>query len=1617
MTSTFKTRVQNFVAPRQIPDFLVNFSYSFAGDSARSRLQAGAASAITPSGNGTKKSSSSASLALPSTSSTTGASPTNPIARTQSACFAVTKTPSAKGLALIKSEMTEKTPPPTDLSWLEALALLHKLEKQLTYEVQNDIQRLKQRMTASKIELVSRKSIRLHQMRVLLNQTRRLAREEESVMGDFTSVKAVIESGPKAPTGIDEDDFSATRAKLITLGGKLTDIRRRQQRLAGQVEELQGAMKELVNMDQLKEMDGYEFNMESFKRESSALPDMPRLTPTLGTSYGLFNHAPYTPESSRPPSRPSSRMSMESDREFSTIPENATHRTVKLRVQVDSTDDEDLPSDAYLPQQRRKKQLGPNRGRSRSHLTSESSDAESEDCYQVATFNRMTPAEAKQKAEEDRKKALEEEERIRKEVDEQLKKEAEEEERQKEEAAQKKKEEDEKKKAAMEARQKAAAEKAAQLEAKKKAAEEKKKSEADAKRKEEQEKKKAENEAKRKKEEEAKKKQEEAEEKKKAEAEAKKAEVEAKRKAAAEKKKAEEEAERKQKEEEETKKKQAEEEAKRKKEEQWAKKKQNEADAIAQKKEEEAAQQRQQEEERKQIEAEKKAAEDRLRDEAIAAEEAKLKKEAAEARKQAESARAKKEAMEEKKKVEQEIEIENQKKKKELEAKMKAEDNERKHSELAAKLQAEELERKPSTVSRERKISTSASGRASKAEEEEEMLFDEKQQITSKEDLFSAISDTSLKSGKKMRQRRKLKAEEEYEDSEEEVPAKKQSYKSRTTSRDRAPEVQSVREDVEMVSRTSGKSRTTSGERGRLDEPESMDTSTSQIKSRPTSRANAAKSPVLPVEETIEQPKTVKSRTVSRERPKAMEMEIAEDPMDLREAIQKASAPQRKPSGDTAQVKRSAFKSRTSSRETKDTDAYTTTSEEGFPVNNSLSRQASGDTLDRPGQRVSRPPSRFSDMASENIDQLTWEDDDDEESMPSLAPMPGLHGAKSRTSSRDGLHGAKSRTNSRERPASKDSTRPASRSIPDLEPHSSIIDSMPRPGSRTLAQEEEIMRLVGEQEKSRSRASSKSGGSRTSSRERPTTLDIPSAMEQAAGTKRTRTTSRERPKDLFPDFDEENIEAEQQKLSARGAKARTQSRERPPGAGVGRQGSFGEADERTGARGRQRVAPLWPEDSSDSEYNQQNRTRSRTSSADRKRLVGGGRDDLLAEDQGYDALPPGPSPGGYRTYRDEMELDTQQYADQYAAAETALPDDASFHDAADRFDDEEDEPPPTEPIFQRSPAQEQYFQSQEADPISQSLSSASGFSRESISMLDARSRTTSRDKLRQDQASIGSGRSREKLDQQQSSYDYLHPDQEAPAHGARSRTSSRDSRRYGYVPPEEEEMPLRSRTASREGRQTFLSPEESDPIRSRTSSREERYKVGLDDRYTTADDQYGEANVLDYPQYRYDDRQVAPEYEHEDVASKSNKKVSFAEADQKFHLRPEPEVKTIPGTKLFSFSPSATHEQPPKDPLFAPEHLPVNKFETVTTTTEDPTSPQNFLKAMAKGVKGQPKPKDEKSGSIIDSLLRRGKSSSNQGSRNSSRQSSLDRAFSKQGGGSSRSDYSMESGEYEVISK
>ena len=102
------------------------------------------------------------------------------------------------------------------------------------------------------------------------------------------------------------------------------------------------------------------------------------------------------------------------------------------------------------------------------------------------------------------------------------------------------------------------------------------------------------------------------------------------------------------------------------------------------------------------------------------------------------------------------------------------------------------------------------------------MLYDEAQQLETKEDLFAAISDTSLKSGKKMRQRRK--PEPEPDDSEEDIPTKKQSYKSRTVSRERSkPQEESQLMDISEPPQAKPTSRQG---RGRAkDTSESMDTS------------------------------------------------------------------------------------------------------------------------------------------------------------------------------------------------------------------------------------------------------------------------------------------------------------------------------------------------------------------------------------------------------------------------------------------------------------------------------------------------------------------------------------------------------------------------------------------------------------------------------------------------------------------------------------------------------------------------------------------------------------------------------------------------------------------------
>ena len=1544
---------------------------------------------------------------------------------------------------------TESTPPPTDLTWEDALANLHYLEKQLTEVVQIDLETLRYRMTSAKIDLVSRKSLRLYQMRKLLNQTRRLCREEGDIMVDFTGVKAVIESAPKGT--IDEDDYCSTKHKLLNLGGKLTDIRRKQQRLAGQVEELQGAMGELVDMSKLEEIDDYEFNMESFKKESSVLPEMPRLAPTL-PSYNLFNHAPYSPNNSRPPSA----MSVDNDRPYSVSPappgllgeSRERHKTRKVTVTVDTTtDDEDLPHDAYLPQKsgglKKKKDLASGRRR---HVSSDISDTESEDCYQVFQNNKMTPQQAREKAEEERKKVAEDEAKLQQEVEEQIKREEEEEKVKQEELAKKKKEEDEKKKAVMEAKQKAAAEKALQLEAKKKAEEEKKKVELDAKRKEEQAKKKAENEAKRKKEEEAKNKKEEEEAQKKAEAEEKKKAVEEarqKKKEAEAKKKGEEDA--KKAEEEEKKHLKAEEEEKKKQK--WQQKK--EADAAAKLKEAEEMEARKQEE--KEAEARRKEAEAlQIQEEKmIQAEEERirLEEEAKSMREQtkamAESKKAKK--VEEKAQTKEKNAVSGEKTPQKLDTSFGDEEPQSaqrplsaaKKTPLQAEMELDASENAEAPPSRQKKVTSGkktpqktddeidtsqniesapsrqkklSSGRKTpqspeatlsteqeappsrqrnkssgkktpqspeveedrpssmqskgkksplqQQETEPDLLEEEKHQIKSKEDLFAAISDTTLKSGKKMRQRRKLPTGDEYEDSEEEVPAKKQSYKSRTASKERpqskeeaqlmevstaepkvpsrpgsrpksgarGEQVMETSDDIYTEERISYeeamevdsppmksvKSRTTSRERPRslrqMEDLSSFDTDEPPqrtLKSRTASdeRPKSAKS--IDDESSIEELKTVKSRTASRERPKTLRVmedsssiEIDEPPPPVRGAksrtVSKERAKNLQEQPNTQEPTRNV-RSRTSSKEAAD-HYKAEKSEDVYAKPKKLgSRQDSG-------EYENRPPSRFSDFMSDNLDgELTWDEDEDE--MPSLAPMAGISGVQSR-------------------PESKSRSRPASRGIPDLE-HASD-DQEYRAGTR----------------------------SRPSSRA-------------------NLNTSREKPvEELYPDFDDEEFDLEQQQAQqARGAKTRTSSRERAPGTSRLQQSASSD-----------RIQPLWPEEESDSEI-PPGRTRSRTSSADRTRVVGGGRDDLLAEDTGYDSIPSGPSPGGYRNYRDEMELDTRQYVTEAGVTDT-------YYDP----EDEDDEPPPAEPIFQGDQA------------------GASGYQQSS--------RPASRGEVQQ--------------------YDnrYLSPD--GGKRAARSRTSSNEKPDMRDLParsrttsgeryqdmPEQEYMSAgsRSRTASRNSRhaEELYSAEES--LSSRTSSRERRPRQNQ--KYRTANDEFEDNSAHEALEFSsaYQEGQYASEVEN-DPSSKISKKVSFAESDQKFHLRPSPDVKTIPGTNLFGFAPSSTHEQPPNVPLPTPKNSEVSESAKLALEElkqaekerlEDSTSPKAFIKAMTKGVKGQPKPREERGGSLIDNVFRRGRSSSAQGSRSSSRQSSLDRAPK---GGSSRSDHSTGSAENVDVSR
>merc|ERR1712088_890940 len=71
--------------------------------------------------------------------------------------------------------------------------------------------------------------------RTLLNNCRVLCRQEEDVMRDFGKVKDRLSN---VRGDIDEDSYQDTKAECLVYGGKLTDIKRRQRRLAGEAEAL-----------------------------------------------------------------------------------------------------------------------------------------------------------------------------------------------------------------------------------------------------------------------------------------------------------------------------------------------------------------------------------------------------------------------------------------------------------------------------------------------------------------------------------------------------------------------------------------------------------------------------------------------------------------------------------------------------------------------------------------------------------------------------------------------------------------------------------------------------------------------------------------------------------------------------------------------------------------------------------------------------------------------------------------------------------------------------------------------------------------------------------------------------------------------------------------------------------------------------------------------------------------------------------------------------------------------------------------------------------------------------------------------------------------------------------
>ena len=1089
-----------------------------------------------------------------------------------------------------------------------------------------------------------------------------------------------------------------------------------------------------------------------------------------------------------------------------------------------------------------------------------------------------------EKAKQDEIEKQEQEEAIRRAVEEQMEREA----KEQEEKDRIKAEEENKRKIAAEKRK-------AELEAKKKAAEEKKKLEE--------------------------------EEKKKAIEEKRKKDAEAKKKAMEEKKRVEEE------------KKKQEEEEKLKAEEEKKKK----AAAVTKKLAEKKAAAKKLEDEKKQAEEEKKRLEEKKKEESAAKQKAmaekkladiEAKKASEEAEKQAEEDRIKaeeelkeKQAQEEKYARLEKIEAEKQRaweeQKLEDEKKKKANDERRKQ-------EAEESQRKPkvsetlvdddmdleeqenleteipkktakkgsrsASADKRKKAADLVKDGNTKQEESGDFIDDSEHRIDTKEDLFAAIGNTTLTAGKRSKQKSRRQTAEV---SKEEIKA--------------ASNYAEEKMDDAIISKENNrigqKSRTSSGERpsSKLqqdEDEEMMEMTTEDVVNLTTSR------------------KTQKSRTASRERPSSkLQYNENEGAYDLNTEEEMNQAASRK-----------AQKSRTASRER---------------------------PSDLPIQ--SRTPSR----PSSRMHQNEYEEEIDVEKETPV---------KQATTSK----GQKSRTSSRERPT-------------DLPIQSR---SSSRPSSR-MAKNETEDAFIMEQEESVVQAATPTGRSmksRTSSRERPKDLPI---NESGVSSSRERIASRSDYDDPYINLQDTTMDEEavfkQSVAESKPIRSRTTSRSKPS------------KQDRPSSRQGSDIAQEEIEEEMIQSYS--NRARfaaSRTSSSE---------DDTVHPRPSY----PGKAHKS-RTASGERQKGRDQDVSSVPKLGLGL----------------EERP--------KSSASNKSYGKAKSRTVSRERPN------DSLALVtDAqrrRSRTSSNEQAQQ-------ANREDILDPQEVAYEMMkkdhHPrgfrDEAAMDLEEHEAADAQHRPYYDRNLVDEEEMDEYTNRYRPYNESDMLTedddegPPPTEPIfdyngAEITNGLGQSYNLRTGQQQGLEDPGYDISRQENYNSYLPDNEQYAAEMEHsEDELGNRvtrTKKVSFAAEDEQFNLKPEPEVKTIPGSGMFCFAPSSTHEQP-KDVVDGSK---VSKTQNVTKTApkgkkggskDDPslkdqtendepsvpsTSPKTFLKQMISIDKGKNRSRDsskegnrrgdsrERSNSILDKILKRENS---QGSQASSRQESMERGGSESG--------------------